>query len=91
MSRFFGEYQDARNKFAYYSIDKALEFTRFYFSDAAVEEALYLETGKSEGKKVAGDTSVLQYQAQMVGTIKSMQNTIMLLLKNFLQYRRNQP
>lgn len=89
VSRFSNEQQDKRNEKAYYSIDETIEKTRFYFSDAAVEEALFIETGKGERKKFTNDPNVEKYQMQMKATIYTMTKTIMLLLKKFLQSRRN--
>jgi hypothetical protein len=88
-SKFYNEEIDDRNKFAYYSIGETSEFTRFYFSDAAVEEALFLETGKNEREKVAGNACIEEYKLTMGSTIRIMQRIIILLMKNFLQVRRN--
>lgn len=88
-SRFSNEQKDERNKCAYYSIGETLGLTRFYFSDAAVEEALYIEAGKGEKKKIIGDASFEKYHLQINATIEIMSKVIMLLLKKFLQTRRN--
>ncbi|MFA4817807.1 MAG: hypothetical protein WC608_03770 [Parcubacteria group bacterium] len=89
ISRFYNEEIDDRNKSAYYSIGESLNTTRFYFSDAAVEEALFLETGKTEKSNFVGDVSVEKYKLAMGSTIQIIQRIIMLLMKNFLQVRRN--
>lgn len=89
ISRFFSEYKDKRNEKAYYSIGESIELSRFYFSDAAVEESLYIEAGKTEKKKISDDISIEEYKKNIMATIQIINRIIMLLLKNFLQLRRN--
>lgn len=91
VSKFSNEYIDERNRKAYYSIGENVEETRFYFSDAAVEEALSIEAGKEEKKKIIGDESFARYQQQLIYTVRVMNTTMSFLLKRFLQMRRNQP
>ncbi|MCX6766080.1 MAG: hypothetical protein NT136_03940 [Candidatus Moranbacteria bacterium] len=90
-SRFFGEYKDDSNKCAYYSIGDKIELTRFFFADAVVEESLFIEAGKEEKKKFIEDMSLIKYQAQLRETVNVVTKIIKLLLKNFLQSRRNRP
>jgi len=89
ISRFFGKTKDDRNKFAYYSIGDSLEATRFYFSDAAVEESLYMAAGKKPKEDIIGDISLKNYQEQVIEIIKVMNAAIASLLKNYIQSRRN--
>lgn len=91
ISRFFGKIKDDRNKFAYYSIGDSLEATRFYFSDAAVEESLYIAAGKRPEENIIGDVSLEKYHEQVIETIKVMNVAIASLLKNYIQSRRNRP
>jgi len=91
ISRFFGKVKDDRNKFAYYSIGDTLETTRFYFSDVAVEESLYMAAGKKPRESIVGDVSLAKYHEQVKETIKVMNTTIASLLKNYIQSRRNRP
>lgn len=91
ISRFFGELQNDRNKFAYYSIDDNIELTRFYFSDAAAEEVLYISAGKKPKENNAGDNQFRDHQKQVRETIEVMSAVILALLKNYIQIRRNKP
>lgn len=91
ISHFFNEEQNDLNKYAYYSIGETLELTRFYFSDAAVQEALFIATGKGPKKKMTGDISLERHRELFMETIKIIINIISQLLKNFLQLRRNRP
>ena len=90
ISRFFGEEKNIYNEKAYYSIvEENLKHSRFYFSDAAVEEALFLEAGKKEKKKIEDDKFIEEYRIKMFESINIIGKLILLLLKNFLQTRRN--
>jgi hypothetical protein len=89
ISKFKNEQKDKRNENAYYSIDDTMEKTRFYFSDAAVEEALYIEVGKEEKKKIKDDPNIEKYREQMKVTIHTIIEVIRPLMKKFLQSRRN--
>jgi hypothetical protein len=88
ISKFFGKADDATKEFAYYSIGDNMEETRFYFSDAAVEEALYLGAGKVFKEKSVGDPSFERYQAQANETVKKMNIAIASLIKKYIQFRR---
>jgi len=52
ISRYFGKIKDNKNEFAYYSLGDTLEVTRFYFSDAAAQEALFIAAGKDPKKEL---------------------------------------
>lgn len=91
VSRFFGNVKDEKSRLAYYSLGDTIETTRFYFSDAAVEEALYIATGKQPKENSIGGVSLGGYQRQVFETIEVMSTTILLLIKNYIQLRRNQP
>jgi len=91
LSRFFAKWKNETNEFAYYSMGNNIETTRFYFSDAAVEESLYIMAGKKIGESVKDDPSLQIYQEQIMETIKVMSVSIALLLKNYIQSRRNSP
>jgi hypothetical protein len=91
ISRFFGKVKDNKNKYAYYSLGDSISDIRFYFSDAAVEESLFIATGKKPKEDSAGDESLEKYRRQIIETINVMSNTIAVLLKNYIQMRRNRP
>jgi hypothetical protein len=91
ISRFFGKIKDDRNKFAYYSLGDTLETIRFYFSDAAVEESLYISAGKKPEEDSIGSMPLKKYHEQIEETIKVMNATVAALLKNYIQLRRNRP
>jgi hypothetical protein len=89
-SRFFGNVKDGKTDYAYYSIGDKIALTRFYFSDAAVEEALYIAAGKKPKENSVGDASLEKFKGQVRETINVMSSTISALMKNYIQFRRNQ-
>ncbi len=91
ISRFFGKAQDIGKEFAYYSIGDSIENTRFYFSDAAVQESLYIAAGKKPKEISIGDASVEKFRSQIRETVNVMSATIVSLLKNYIQLRRDRP
>lgn len=90
-SLFFGEGEGAYSKQAYYSLGDTINLTRFYFSDAAVEESLHLAAGKKIGQNSLGDNNLARYREQIRQTILAMSATILALMKNYIQSRRNKP
>ncbi len=91
ISRFFGREDNDRSKKAYYSIGESTELTRFYFSDAAVEESLFLAAGKGFKKSSQEDISFETYRQEIRETIEVMSSTIISLLRAYIQLRRNRP
>lgn len=91
ISYFFGKTHDGRNKHAYYSIGDSIENTRFYFSDAAVEESLYIAAGKKLKESHVGNTSLEKYRQQTRETIEVMSAVISSILKKYIKLRRNLP
>src|SRR3989338_4013317 len=91
VSRFFGDAKDAKNKFAYYSLGDSIELTRFYFSDAAVEEAIHIAAGKKPKECSKGDSSLAKYYTEVREALTVVGSLIMSLLKNYIQLRRNRP
>lgn len=91
VSRFFGNTKDDKNKYAYYSVGNSIAETRFYFSDAAVEEALHIAAGKRPKENSIGDPSLEKFQGQVLDTIDVMSATIAAILKNYIQMKRNNP
>lgn len=91
ISRFFGKTEDEKAKYAYYSIDDNIELTRFYFSDASVEESLQIAAGKKPKENSVGDIFIEKYQDQLRKTIVVICITMKSLLKNYIQLRRNRP
>ena len=90
-SRFFRENKNEKNDAAYYSITNNFLSTRFYFSDASVEEVLYLNAGKKEYDILKGDEAWSKYQNQTKDTIFAMRDTISSLLKIYISKKRNKP
>ncbi len=90
-SYFFGKDQNNRNKYAYFSIGNNIELTRFYFSDAAIQESIFIAAGKTFKEPLSSNESFLKYQKQVMDTIVITSETIRLLLKNYIQIRRNHP
>ncbi len=90
-SRFFRENKSEKNDAAYYSVTSDFFSTRFYFSDASVEEILYLNAGKKEYEILKGDQMWNVYQNQIKDIIYSMRDTISSLLKIYISKRRNKP
>lgn len=88
LSRFFGNTKDEKNKLAYYSVGPDFRSTRFYFSDAATEEALYNMGGKKIGESSIGNISLEKYKGQVIEAIELITNIISILLKNYIQSRR---
>ncbi len=91
ISRFFGKAQDPGKEFAYYSMGDSIENTRFYFSDAAVQESLHIAAGKKPKETSIGDASVEKFRSQIRETVNVISATIASLLKNYIQLRRNRP
>ncbi len=89
VSKFFGKADDATRDSAYYSIGNDMGETRFYFSDAAVEEALYLGAEKTFKEKSVGDPSFEKYQAEVRETVGKMNGAITSLMKKYIQSRRS--
>jgi len=92
ISFFFSEEKkDFKNEYAYYSIGKDIESTRFCFSDAAAEESLYIAAGKKFKKNSTGDISAEKYRQGIRETIIIMNSTITILLGAYIKSRRNMP
>lgn len=91
ISRFFGKTNDASTQWAYYSIGDSIALTRFYFADAAMEEALHVAAGKKLKEKSTGDISLEKYNEQVLDTIRVISRTLSALMKCYLQSRRNRP
>jgi hypothetical protein len=92
ISRFFGETENAESELAYYSAGEDIVSTRFYFSDTAVEEAMYLAAGKIHKENVdIKNPSLEDYWKQMRETIDVMSSTVASLVENYIKIRRNRP
>lgn len=91
VSRFLGKIENARAERAYYSIGESIATTRFYFSDAAVEEALFIAAGKERGEKYEGNEALKKHKELVRDTIDVMSTTIAILMKCYIQSRRNRP
>ncbi|MFC1622697.1 hypothetical protein ACFL1Y_01765 [Patescibacteria group bacterium] len=89
VSRFFGEMKHPSNQKAYYSFGKTMTETRFFFSDASVEEALHIAMGKEPDKSSIDNISIKKFNREVVDTIKIICPIIATLLKHFIKYRRN--
>lgn len=90
-NRFFDSSENCGNKYAYYSIGENIKLTRFYFSDAAVEESLYTMAGKKLDENIKGNESLIKYQEQVWETITVISTSMISLIKNFIQFQRNHP
>ena len=86
---FFSRERTNKNQFAYYSIGETVEATRFFFSDAAADEATQLVAGKEEKSEV--NESLKQYRTQLAYTIDVLNLAIINIFKKYLQSRRNMP
>ena len=91
ISKFFGKNKDDTNKLAYYSVSDNPQETRFFFSDAAVEECLNIAAGKKFKDSPLGDVTLQKYRAQVVETMLVLSRIISVILKNYIQQRRNRP
>jgi hypothetical protein len=88
ISKFFGKADDPTKEFAFYSIGPNMEETRFFFADGAVEEAIYLGSGKAFKEKSFGDPSFDKYQSQIRNAAEEMNVAIVALMKKYIQSRR---
>lgn len=91
ISRFYSKVKDNRNSFAYYSIGESIEATRFYFSDAALEEAIYLAAGKIEKEDPKDNELLKRCNSRILETINIMSATISSIMKKYMQFVRNNP
>lgn len=91
INRFFDEIQDDKNKLAYYTIGDTMAETRFFFSDAVIEEAIHVAAGKKPGKKSIGSIPLDKFEKQVLETMELICALIATILKIFIQYRRNLP
>lgn len=91
ISKFFGKNRDDSNKSAYYSLNDNPQETRFFFSDAAAEECLNIAAGKKFKDSPLGDPAIKEYRAKIGETIVALNRIISILLKNYIQKRRNRP
>ena len=91
ISRFFGKTTNERTERAYFSIGETIATTRFYFSDAAIEESIYIAAGKKPKEDIAEDKEFGKYRQQVSDTIQVVAVTIASLMKNWIQLRRNLP
>ena len=72
ISFFYGKNIDNRHVYAYYSIGKNLELSRFYFSDAVIQESMYIASGGKMKEINKNDESFKIYQQQVMETVKGM-------------------
>jgi hypothetical protein len=84
---FFNRKKNCKNEFAYYSIGETVEVTRFFFSDAAADEAVQLVAGKEE--KGEANDPLEQYRNQLTYTINVLNLAIISIFRKYLQSRRN--
>ncbi|MDX9913681.1 MAG: hypothetical protein RBS77_03825 [Candidatus Moranbacteria bacterium] len=89
ISRFYSKVKDSHNSFAYYSIGENIENIRFYFSDAALEEAIFLAAGKKEKEDFRENKLLKKYNSQILETINIMSITISSIMKKYMQFIRN--
>lgn len=78
---FFKRERDAGNENAYYAIDNAMKNTRFFYADAA-EDAFLNSISKTEEMPTAAD-----FSEGLIEIINAMNETIALLLKEYLRRR----
>lgn len=90
-SRFFGDVKDAKSEFAYYSVGDTVETTRFYFADAAAEEAMYIMSGKDYGVGIKENEALTNYNVNFNETLEIINSVISSLISCFIKYRRNHP
>jgi len=91
ISHFFGNTKHGRSAKAFYSaVTGNKPLSRFYFSDAAAEEALRLAAGKESKDDIETDTEFKSYQRQVVEAVQIISDTALSLVKAYIQYRRNQ-
>lgn len=86
---FFDRKKRSRNKFAYYAIGETIETTRFFFSDAAVEEAMQLSAGKKLGEE--SNESLDKYTKQFIETINILFPVIVRIFDKYVKLKRNLP
>jgi len=91
ISRFFGEMKHPSTEKAFYTFGDTLENTRFFFSDASLEEAIYLAIGKEAGKDGRNDILVKNFMDNIVETVHFISPVVATLLKQFIAHRRNLP
>ena len=89
ISFFYGKNIDNRHVYAYYSIGKNLELSRFYFSDAVIQESMYIASGGKMKEINKNDESFKIYQQQVMETVKVMCSIILQLMKEYIRSRRN--
>lgn len=86
---FFNRRRNGKNDFAYYSIGKTVEATRFFFSDAAADEAAQLVAGKEEEGEE--NDFLKKYREQLLHTINVLNLAIINIFKKYIQSKRNRP
>jgi len=89
-SYFFGESKKGVNERAYYLLDDIPE-ARFYFCDAAAQEAMYMAAGKQIKKLMSEDPSAEKYHSQITQSVVTINLAIRTLLDKFIKFRRNLP
>lgn len=85
----FSRKERERNKVAYYSIGETIETTRFFFSDAAAEEASQIIAGKEVGGEP--NESLDRHSRQLVETVNVLFPIIANIFKKYIKMKQNQP
>ncbi len=82
ISRFFEKEKKSQNKndYAYYSIGKDMEHTRFFYIDATIEEYMSITLDSKEKDSI-------QFSKLIGSIIEEMNSTIILLLREYLRTR----
>jgi hypothetical protein len=88
LSRFMGGYKESKNEEAYYSLGSSLIETRFFFADAAVEEAMYLNAGKDYGVNSKNSSELAKFSEITRQSIDAIGSVLGALLKSFLKQRK---
>jgi hypothetical protein len=83
-SFFFRESENEQIKKAYYSIGKSISDARFYFSDAAVRESIFIATGKRPEDESLNPKEFTEFQETISNTVRNMSAAIIALIQNYL-------
>lgn len=88
---FFSKAKNPNNEWAYYSIGNTIADTRFYFADLTIDEALKISAGLQFKDLGSGVASWQAYRAEIRDAVDAVIAALSSMLKNYLQFRRNQP